>query len=133
MGILNSPKSPGTLTRAVNGRAPDEPLLSKPLTGRGGIFFVRSVYSERTLKTEKRKTEKLINNLAVPSDAADVFLRDRQVTAMTGICRSMRYKLLAAGKFPKPIKIGPKIVAFSMREIEAWLRERIAERDSEAA
>jgi predicted DNA-binding transcriptional regulator AlpA len=39
-------------------------------------------------------------------------------------------QLVAAGKFPRPIKIGSNRVAFVEEEIDAWLRARAAERDS---
>jgi prophage regulatory protein len=38
-------------------------------------------------------------------------------------------QLVAAGKFPKPLKIGNR-VAFVEDEVDAWLRDRAAERDS---
>jgi prophage regulatory protein len=42
-------------------------------------------------------------------------------------------QLIAAGKFPKPIFLGGRKVAFLESEIDAWIRERAAERDSAAA
>jgi|KBSMisStaDraftv2_1062788.scaffolds.fasta_scaffold2527476_1 prophage regulatory protein len=62
----------------------------------------------------------------------DTFLRDRQVTAATGIPRSTRYELMDKGLFPKPVKLSPRIVAWSAAEIAAWQAERIAERDARA-
>jgi predicted DNA-binding transcriptional regulator AlpA len=37
-------------------------------------------------------------------------------------------QLVAAGKFPKPVKIGNR-VAFVEDEVDAWLRDRAAARD----
>ena len=37
-----------------------------------------------------------------------------------------------ANKFPKPIKLGPGTLAWLETEIDAWLDQRIAERDSAA-
>ena len=31
--------------------------------------------------------------------------------------------------FPKPVKLGPNTAAWLVEEIEAWLRQRAAERD----
>ena len=61
----------------------------------------------------------------------DVFLRDREVTRVTGIPRSTRYELIEAGKFPKPIKLTERIVAWSAVEIAKWQESRIAERDGQ--
>jgi predicted DNA-binding transcriptional regulator AlpA len=36
------------------------------------------------------------------------------------------------GLFPKPVKLSPRIVAWSAAEIAAWQAERIAERDARA-
>jgi prophage regulatory protein len=41
-------------------------------------------------------------------------------------------ELIAAGKFPKPIKIGAHRVGFLESEIDDWLRARAAERDAAA-
>lgn len=43
------------------------------------------------------------------------------------------YKLIAADKFPKPIKLGEQRVAFVESEIDAWIKSKIAARDAEAA
>jgi prophage regulatory protein len=63
----------------------------------------------------------------------DTFLRDRKVTEVTGIPRSTRYELIERGEFPKPIRLGPRIVAWSSAEIEKWQRAHIARRDGEEA
>jgi prophage regulatory protein len=39
-------------------------------------------------------------------------------------------ELIAAGKFPRPIKIGANRVAFVESEIDDWLRARAAEREA---
>jgi prophage regulatory protein len=41
--------------------------------------------------------------------------------------------LIRAGKFPKPIRLGDKRVAFIEAEIDQWLKDRAAERDPAAA
>ena len=43
------------------------------------------------------------------------------------------YRLIAAGKFPKPIHTYEKRIAFVESEIDAWIRSRIAARDAVAA
>jgi prophage regulatory protein len=59
----------------------------------------------------------------------DIFLRGKDVTRVTGLSRSMRYRLIDLGEFPQPIKISERCVAWSAAEIERWQQERIAERN----
>lgn len=49
------------------------------------------------------------------------------------LSKSQRYNLIRQGLFPKPIKIGSRSVAWPETEIEAWLQQRIGERDRGAA
>ena len=61
----------------------------------------------------------------------DTFLRDREVTQVTGVPRSTRYELIEAGAFPKPIRIlAKRIVVWSAAEISEWQRNQIAGRDT---
>lgn len=46
--------------------------------------------------------------------------------------RSHLYRLIAAGKFAKPIRLGENRVAFVKDEIDAWINERIAARRAAA-
>lgn len=39
------------------------------------------------------------------------------------------YADMEAGTFPRPIKIGPRAVAWTTSSLNAWLQERIAERE----
>lgn len=39
--------------------------------------------------------------------------------------RSTIYQLIAEGKFPKPVNLGARAVAWLECEIEAWIAERI--------
>ena len=42
-------------------------------------------------------------------------------------------RLAKAGKFPKPVRIGPGAVAFVEAEVMEWQKERVAERDTSTA
>lgn len=46
---------------------------------------------------------------------------------MTGLSRSTIYSWITAGRFPAPVKLGPRSVAWVKEEIEAWVNSRIAE------
>lgn len=61
------------------------------------------------------------------------FLRLPEVLARTGLARSTVYELVAAGKFPAPVRLGPRRVGWAESEIEKWAMERVAERDAKAA
>ena len=41
------------------------------------------------------------------------------------------WRLIKAGKFPRPIRLGENRIAFVEDEIDAWLKRKVAERDSE--
>lgn len=49
------------------------------------------------------------------------------VMAMTGRSRSSIYADIAAGRFPAPIKIGPRAVAWELSSVAEWVTARIAE------
>jgi prophage regulatory protein len=42
------------------------------------------------------------------------------------ISRSLRHNLIKAGKFPKPIQIGARRIAFLESEVDEWIASRIA-------
>jgi prophage regulatory protein len=44
--------------------------------------------------------------------------------------RSHIYRLIAAGKFVKPIHLGTGRIAFVEKEIDEWIKARVAERDA---
>ena len=48
------------------------------------------------------------------------------VRSRVGLPKSSVYALIAKGKFPKPIQIGPRTVAWPSDAIDAWIAERIA-------
>lgn len=61
----------------------------------------------------------------------DTFLRDADVTRVTGIPRSTRYEMIERGEFPKPIKLSARIVAWSAAELAEWQRQHIEARDEQ--
>jgi prophage regulatory protein len=52
------------------------------------------------------------------------FLRLPEVMARVGLSRPTIYKAIAAGRFPKYIKVGSASV-WNSREIEAWMRAQV--------
>lgn len=58
------------------------------------------------------------------------FLIFRDLKLVKGIpfCRSQIFRMVKAGKFPAPVKLGPKTNAWPEAEIDNWSNRRIAER-----
>jgi prophage regulatory protein len=55
----------------------------------------------------------------------DRMLRRKEVEQITGRSRSAIYEGMAAGTFPKPVKIGARAVAWPESVIRAWIAERM--------
>lgn len=55
----------------------------------------------------------------------DTLLRIADVLRRTAQSRSVMYREIAAGRFPAPVKIGPKAAAWSARDVDDWIRERV--------
>lgn len=62
----------------------------------------------------------------------DRVLRFDEVRQKTGICRAHAHALAAANKFPKPLKLVPggRASGWLLSEINQWIADRIAARDS---
>ena len=54
----------------------------------------------------------------------DKMLRREEVENRCGIARTTIYRLMRAGQFPEPVKVGPRAVRWPASEIEDWLAER---------
>lgn len=52
-----------------------------------------------------------------------------EVENMTGLSRSTIYQRMAAGAFPKPVRLGPQRVGWISTEISQWIEDRVTERD----
>lgn len=60
-------------------------------------------------------------------------IRMPEAKRRTGYGKAWIYKLIAQGRFPAPVKIGSRAVAFVESEVDEWIAERIAARDKKAA
>ena len=68
-------------------------------------------------------------NVTVESDHPNRVMRFSEVMTITGLSRGSIYKQIAAGTFPKNISLGGRATGFLAREVDDWLRARIAARD----
>ena len=48
----------------------------------------------------------------------------REVESMTGLSRTSIYRLMRLGRFPEPVRVGPKAVRWNEEELEDWLASR---------
>lgn len=58
-------------------------------------------------------------------------LRRHEVQSLTSLSRSSLFALVAAGRFPRPVKVSSRRVAWLQSDIEVWLAERVSARDAE--
>ena len=56
--------------------------------------------------------------------AEQVLLNRRQVETLTGIGRSLIYKLMPEGRFPKPVKVSTQAVRWKRAEVLDWINSR---------
>lgn len=68
---------------------------------------------------------------AGPSTSRDgveppLFLRMPSVIRMTGLGRSTIYRLMAEHKFPSPVRLGPRAVAWRSADLDEWSETRPA-------
>ena len=55
---------------------------------------------------------------------SDRLLTRPEVETRCGITRSTIYRMMRAGQFPEPVKVGPSAVRWPESEIEEWLNTR---------
>lgn len=53
-----------------------------------------------------------------------VFLRMPTVMRMTGLGRSTIYRLIADHKFPSPVRLGPRAIAWRRVDLDQWSEAR---------
>lgn len=60
-------------------------------------------------------------------------IRRKEVQIKIGMGASSIYAEMAKGRFPKPVFLSEKRVAWIESEVEAWIAERIASRNASIA
>ncbi len=53
-------------------------------------------------------------------------LRLPEVLHRVGLAKPTLYQKIAAGEFPRPVRIGPRAVAWPASVIDRWIAEKIA-------
>ena len=57
-------------------------------------------------------------------------LRRRDVEQLTGLGKPSLYRLIRAGAFPRPVKLGSRMSGWLSGEVEEWVEARRRERDA---
>ena len=61
--------------------------------------------------------------MKIPTPEIDTLLRTKEVIQITGRSRSSIFRDIEKGRFPSPVKIGPKSNAWRQSEIATWMAE----------
>jgi prophage regulatory protein len=56
------------------------------------------------------------------------FIRRKAVEERTGLARSTIYQMVNEGRFPRPVRLGGRAVAWLETEVNDWVDARITER-----
>jgi prophage regulatory protein len=84
-------------------------------------------------QTKPRRGEKLRAQIATytathqPGDDPCRVMRVHEVSALLGVHVMTIWKWAAAGKMPKPFKLGQNVVAWRARDISGWLDRKAGE------
>ena len=70
--------------------------------------------------TDTRAAIGPVRQPAASAELPVVFLRLQAVVRVTGLSRSTLYRLIADEQFPRPVRLGPRAVAWRRTDIEAW-------------
>lgn len=54
-------------------------------------------------------------------------MRLKAVQQQTGLARATLYKYISENRFPKPVSLGGRCVAWVASDVSAWIEERIRE------
>ena len=65
-----------------------------------------------------------VRQLTAAAEVPVVFLRLQAVIRVTGLSRSTLYRLIAVEQFPRPVRLGPRAVAWRRTDVEAWSEAR---------
>lgn len=71
-----------------------------------------------------RRNQKYVSTTTVALERLPVVLH------RTGLSSSEIYRRIAAGTFPRPLKLGPRASAWDCREVDAWIEARLEERQA---
>ena len=56
----------------------------------------------------------------------EILIKSHEVCLRTSLSKTELYRRIAAGTFPKPVRLGRQRVAFLERDVNNWIEARIA-------
>ena len=68
-----------------------------------------------------------------PIPSVPMLVREKQLPALLAMSRANIRKLLAAGRFPPPIRLGRHCIAWKYSDLIAWVEKRLRGRGGERA
>lgn len=77
----------------------------------------------------QRSSKPAVRTAAQPLSALDVpdaLLKLATVCALTGLSAATIYRKVAAGDFPKPVRMGPRCTRWKSDGIKGWLTQQTA-------
>ncbi len=125
--------------RSVTLRTADRVLafIADYAGGSGGARDPPSRIRHRKLSREPRRTKESEATKNQPRNertrAPTRILRLPEVMARTGLSRTTIYEWRVAGRFPQAVPLGTRNVGWIEAELEAWFRDRIADRGASPA
>ncbi len=65
-----------------------------------------------------------VPHLPSTGSVAPTFLRIHHVIRMTGLGRTTIYRMVAENRFPSPVRLGARAVAWRREDLETWSQAR---------
>jgi prophage regulatory protein len=72
-----------------------------------------------------------MENVLSESPAVERLIRFPEVKRLTGLSGATLYRKMSANEFPRPVRLGANACAWPLSEIQDWIAERIALRDTD--
>ncbi|GAB7553337.1 hypothetical protein NRB_28430 [Novosphingobium sp. 11B] len=69
-----------------------------------------------------------IENGSTISPVANRLIRLDQVSEIVGLGKTLIYRLISEGRFPRPLKLGLNASRWSEIEVQSWIAEQVAAR-----
>jgi prophage regulatory protein len=78
----------------------------------------------RAARRAATKVAKATAAISTGSAGGEILYRKPAILMLTGMGQTWLYAEVKAGRFPKPLKIGSRAVAWRRSEVHAWLNSR---------
>jgi prophage regulatory protein len=76
------------------------------------------------MSNEETQLQKTLADKALTKKLEVRLLRRPEVETRTGLSRSTLYDWMKRGKFPQPVKLGARLVAWKESDVTTWLETR---------